>query len=70
MLSVATASKKINSGQKFILMEKILHEEQSFSADDGWVLVSKNELNEVWRKKDPDHPTDLIKVCSYTVGHT
>ena len=45
-------------------MEKILHEEQSFSADDGWVIVMKDDLKEIWRKKNLDHPIDLIKVCS------
>ncbi len=43
-------------------MERVLREEKSFSAEDGWIFLKKDDLNEVWRKKDPNKPDNLIKV--------
>ena len=53
-----------NSASCFIKLDlqKILHEEQNNSAEEGWSFVKRNESCEIWRKNERDKPVHLIKV--------
>lgn len=42
-------------------LQKILHEEQNNSAEEGWSFVKRNESCEIWRKNERDKPVHLIK---------
>jgi hypothetical protein len=43
-------------------LQKILHEEQNNSAEEGWSFVKRTESCEIWRKNERDKPVHLIKV--------
>lgn len=43
-------------------IQKILHEEQNNSAEEGWAFMKRNEFCEIWRKNERDKPVHLIKV--------
>ena len=43
-------------------MQKILHEEQNNSTEEGWSFVKRTEFCEIWRKNERDKPVHLIKV--------
>ena len=43
-------------------LQKILHEEQNNSTEEGWSFVKRTEFCEIWRKNERDKPVHLIKV--------
>ena len=43
-------------------IQKILHEEQNNSTEEGWSFVKRTEQCEIWRKNERDKPVHLIKV--------
>lgn len=49
-------------------MQKILHEEQNNSAEEGWSFVKRTESCEIWRKNERDKPVHLIKVSERWEG--
>ena len=45
-------------------IQKILHEEQNNSVEEGWSFVRRNNFCEIWKKNERDKPVHLIKVSS------